>query len=152
MAPRLRLEPTGKGGVDARTLQGVIAHRFEILERYTAIMKTACRAELSRLKASTAPASDANHAEALAAATHWLGRGDETLPAAERARIDQALSQTAVLATLVQMRHELAKLWDSSTASSEQLLHELQAWCQRAQQSGIVSLEEFALRLRRYAA
>jgi stearoyl-CoA desaturase (delta-9 desaturase) len=50
------------------------------------------------------------------------------------------------------MRHDLVKLWDSSTSSSEQLLHDLQAWCQRAQQSGIASLEEFALRLRRYAA
>jgi stearoyl-CoA desaturase (delta-9 desaturase) len=50
------------------------------------------------------------------------------------------------------MRRDLAKLWDSSSASSEQLLHELQNWCQRAQHSGIASLEEFALRLRRYAA
>ena len=115
-------------------------------------MKTACHVELNRLKATKNGSQDVNHAEALSAATHWLGRGDETLPAAERARIDQALSQTAALATLVQMRHELAKLWDSSTASSEQLLHDLQAWCQRAQQSGIASLEEFALRLRRYAA
>jgi len=152
VAPRLRLEETGKPGVDARTLQGVIAHRFEILERYTSIMKTACRAELTRLKASATSNQDTRHTEALAAATHWLGRGDETLPAVERARIDQALSQTAALATLVQMRHDLAKLWDSSAASSEQLLHELQNWCQRAQHSGITSLEEFALRLRRYAA
>jgi stearoyl-CoA desaturase (delta-9 desaturase) len=152
VAPRLRLEETGKPGVDARTLQGVIAHRFEILERYTSIMKTACRAELTRLKASATSNQDTSHTEALAAATHWLGRGDETLPAVERARIDQALSQTAALATLVQMRHDLAKLWDSSAASSEQLLHELQNWCQRAQHSGITSLEEFALRLRRYAA
>jgi len=152
VAPRLRLEETGKPGVDARTLQGVIAHRFEILERYTSIMKTACRAELTRLKASATSNQDTSHTEALAAATHWLGRGDETLPAVERDRIDQALSQTAALATLVQMRHDLAKLWDSSAASSEQLLHELQNWCQRAQHSGITSLEEFALRLRRYAA
>jgi stearoyl-CoA desaturase (delta-9 desaturase) len=152
VAPRLRLEETGKPGVEARTLQGVIAHRFEILERYTSIMKTACRAELTRLKASSTSNQDTSHTEALAAATHWLGRGDETLPAVERARIDQALSQTAALATLVQMRHDLAKLWDSSAASSEQLLHELQNWCQRAQHSGITSLEEFALRLRRYAA
>jgi stearoyl-CoA desaturase (delta-9 desaturase) len=152
VAPRLRLEETGKPVVDARTLQGVIAHRFEILERYTSIMKTACRAELTRLKASATSNQDTSHTEALAAATHWLGRGDETLPAVERARIDQALSQTAALATLVQMRHDLAKLWDSSAASSEQLLHELQNWCQRAQHSGITSLEEFALRLCRYAA
>jgi tryptophan halogenase len=69
-----------------------------------------------------------------------------------RARIDQAISLNESLSTMVQMRHELVKLWDSSTSSSEQLLHDLQAWCQRAHHSGIASLEEFALRLRRYAA
>ena len=148
VAPRLRLEATGKSGVDLRTLQGVIAHRYEILGRYTSIMRKACLAELERLKTS----SRMQHARELKAATHWLGRGDETLAPAERARIDQALSQTNTLSTMVQMRHELAHLWESSSASSEQLLHDLQAWCQRAQQSGIASLEEFALRLRRYAA
>ena len=148
VAPRLRLEATGKSGVDLRTLQGVIAHRYEILGRYTSIMRKACLAELERLKTSR----NMQHARELQAATHWLGRGDETLDPAERARIDQALSQTNALSTMVQMRHELAHLWESSSATSEQLLHDLQAWCQRAQQSGIASLEEFALRLRRYAA
>jgi stearoyl-CoA desaturase (delta-9 desaturase) len=88
----------------------------------------------------------------LTAATHWLGRGEENLAPAERARIEQVLSLNDSLSTMVQMRRDLVKLWDSSTASSEQLLHDLQSWCQRAQQSGIASLEEFALRLRRYAA
>jgi stearoyl-CoA desaturase (delta-9 desaturase) len=111
-------------------------------------MKTACRDELSRLQASR----NEEKAQALVAATHWLGRGDENLAPAERARIDQAISLNESLSTMVQMRHELVKLWDSSTSSSEQLLHDLQAWCQRAQQSGIAGLEEFALRLRRYAA
>jgi stearoyl-CoA desaturase (delta-9 desaturase) len=50
------------------------------------------------------------------------------------------------------MRRELVRLWESSSASSEQLLADLQAWCQRAQQSGIEGLEQFAYRLRRYAA
>jgi stearoyl-CoA desaturase (delta-9 desaturase) len=111
-------------------------------------MKTACKDELIRLKASKAD----TQADALVAATHWLGRGEENLAPAERARIEQAISQNDSLSTLVLMRHDLVKLWDSSSASSEQLLHDLQAWCQRAQQSGIASLEEFALRLRRYAA
>ena len=148
VAPKLRLEATGKTGIDQRTLQGVIAHRYEILARYTGVMKTACRDELARLQA----ARNEDKAQALAAATHWLGRGEENLAPAERARIDQAISLNESLSTMVQMRHELVKLWDSSTSSSEQLLNDLQAWCQRAQQSGIASLEEFALRLRRYAA
>jgi stearoyl-CoA desaturase (delta-9 desaturase) len=148
VAPRLRLEAHGKQGVDLRTLQGVIAHRFEVLSRFTGILKSACRIEIKQLKIT----GSGHQADELIAATHWLGRGEETLAPIERARIEKALSQSNSLSTLVQMRHDLVKLWDSSSASSDQLLHDLQAWCQRAQQSGIASLEEFALHLRRYAA
>ena len=148
VAPTLRLED-GKAGVNLRTLQGVIAHRYEILARYTGLMKRACLEEVSRV--SERRESTVNVDE-LKSAVHWLGRGEETLAPAERERINQALSQTEALSVLVQMRHELVKLWESSSASSEQLLHDLQSWCQRAHQSGNQSLQEFALRLRRYAA
>ena len=147
VAPKLKLE-SDKGTVDQRTLQGVIAHRYEVLARYSSIMRQACQDELGKLKGKS---ESLVNAEAMKSAVHWLGRGDETLAPAERERIDAALSQTESLSTLVQMRRELMRLWESSSASSEQLLHDLQAWCQRAQQSGIASLQEFALRLRRYA-
>jgi stearoyl-CoA desaturase (delta-9 desaturase) len=49
------------------------------------------------------------------------------------------------------MRQELAAIWSRSTASREQLLEQLQAWCKRAEDSGIQSLQEFSVRLRRYA-
>jgi stearoyl-CoA desaturase (delta-9 desaturase) len=148
VAPKLKLE-SDKGTVDQRTLQGVIAHRYEVLARYSSIMRQACQDELSKLKGK---GGSLVNAEAMKSAVHWLGRGDETLAPAERERIDAALSQTESLSTLVQMRRELMRLWESSSASSEQLLQDLQAWCARAQQSGIASLQEFALRLRRYAA
>lgn len=148
VAPKLRLE-SPKSTLDQRTLQGVIAHRYEVLARYTGIMRDACHEELAKLKQK---GGSLVNVEAMKSAVHWLGRGDETLAPAERDRIDAALSQTESLSTLVQMRRELIRLWESSSASSEQLLSDLQAWCQRAQQSGIDSLQEFALRLRRYAA
>jgi stearoyl-CoA desaturase (delta-9 desaturase) len=149
MAPKLELEPHGKKGIDLRTLQGVIAHRYEILGRYTGLMRQACFDEIKRSKQS---GSVVANTDSLVSATHWLGRGDETLAQAERDRIDHALAQTPSLSTWVHMRHDLSRIWEGSSASSEQLLHDLQAWCQRAQQSGITSLQEFALRLHRYAA
>ena len=42
-------------------------------------------------------------------------------------------------------------MWARSNASREQLLAQLQDWVTRAEQSGIAQLQEFALRLRRYA-
>ncbi len=147
VAPKLRLE-SPKSTLDQRNLQGVIAHRYEVLARYSTILRQACRDELGKIKQK---GGDLVNLEAMKIAVSRLGRGDETLPAQEREEIDAALSQSESLSTLVQMRRDLMRLWESSSASSEQLLHDLQAWCQRAQQSGIESLQEFALRLRRYA-
>lgn len=149
VAPKLKLGSHGKPGVDLQTLQGVIAHRYEVLARYTGLMKQACQEEVTKL---TQKGGTLVNTEALKSAAHWLGRGDETLAPEERERIHQTLSQNESLTVMVQMRQDLVKLWDSSSATSEQLLHDLQEWCHRAQQSGIVSLQEFALRLRRYAA
>ena len=150
VAPKLKLAAqVGDTEVDLNTLQGVIAHRYEVLGRYTGMLKDACRQELMTLKQK---GGSMINVEALKSATHWLGRGDETLAPEERERIHEALSQTESLSLLLQMRQELVKLWESSSASSEQLLHDLQEWCHRAQQSGIEGLQEFALRLRRYAA
>jgi stearoyl-CoA desaturase (delta-9 desaturase) len=148
VAPKLRLEPP-KSTLDQRNLQGVIAHRYEVLARYSSLLREACREELGKLKQTGV---DLVNLEAMKSAVYRLGRGDETLEPQERERMDAALAQSESLSTLVQMRRDLIRLWESSSASSEQLLHDLQAWCQRAQQSGIDSLQEFALRLRRYAA
>ncbi|MFO7746470.1 MAG: fatty acid desaturase, partial [Orrella sp.] len=51
VAPKLKLESHGsKPAVDARTLQGVIAHRYEVLARYSGLMKQACQEEVVKLK------------------------------------------------------------------------------------------------------
>ncbi len=54
-------------------------------------------------------------------------------------------------ATMAQMRDELLALWGRSLASREQLLARLQAWCQRADSSGIPPLADFSKHLRSYA-
>ena len=52
------------------------------------------------------------------------------------------------LAQLVAMREELRQLWTRTNVSAEQLVLDLQAWCKRAEDSGIAALQEFALKLR----
>lgn len=82
----------------------------------------------------------------------WLVRDPQALAPVEQAQVARALSVAPALSTLLQMRRELTALWESSSASSDQLLADLRAWCQRAQASGIDGLEQFAYRLRSYAA
>jgi stearoyl-CoA desaturase (delta-9 desaturase) len=55
------------------------------------------------------------------------------------------------LKTMHEMRVELSTIWGRSNSTREQLLHQLQDWCVRAEESGIQALRDFALRLRSYA-
>ncbi|WP_442597542.1 DesA family fatty acid desaturase [Parapusillimonas sp. JC17] len=153
VAPKLKLDPA-KNAVDLDTLQGVITHRYEILARYTDLVKKAAADELNKLKPTRKQGNPNCGWTMLKRARKLIvSRTDDTkLEPAQRAELDNALAQSQSLSTLVQMRRELVRLWESSSASSEQLLADLQAWCQRAQQSGIEGLEQFAYRLRRYAA
>ena len=128
-------------------------HRYEVLARYTEMLKKTASEELTRLKPQRRIGSADCHWSLLARAKNCLHLTDESrLEPAQKADLDNVLAQNQSLSTLVQMRTELTRLWESSSSSSEQLLQDLQAWCHRAQQSGIEGLEQFALRLRRYAA
>ncbi|MGJ4748773.1 DesA/ISL3 alpha bundle tail domain-containing protein, partial [Leptospira sp. SA-E8] len=53
-----------------------------------------------------------------------------------------------VLDKMVTMREELRQLWLNTSLSREQLLANLQAWCRRAEESGIAALQEFSRKLR----
>lgn len=155
VAPKLRLEPAAsKPEVDLNTLQGVITHRYEVLARYTDLLKKALAEELARVRPTRQADADDQDCRftLLSRAKEWLSRSDVELEPAQRDELESILAGSKPLSTLMQMRRDLMGLWESSSASSEQLLADLQAWCQRAQQSGIESLEQFALRLRRYAA
>ncbi len=149
VAPKLKLAREKSDSVTEQTLQGVITHRYEIMARYASMLRQSVQSEIKRL--TNAGANDQER-ELLKKVESRLGQADVALNPAEKQELDNMLSQNLMLAKLVHMREELYRVWTSSTASSEQLLHDLQEWCQHAQQSGIQGLEQFALRLRRYAA
>ena len=81
-------------------------------------------------------------------AQRWLHRDEQKIPAEFKASIAQACDQSPALAKLVAMREELRQLWTRTNVSAEQLVHDLQAWCRQAEESGIAELQAFSLKLR----
>ena len=57
-------------------------------------------------------------------------------------------SESPQLAKLVAMREELRALWTRTNVSAEQLVADLQAWCRKAEESGIAALQDFSMQLR----
>jgi stearoyl-CoA desaturase (delta-9 desaturase) len=49
---------------------------------------------------------------------------------------------------MLSMREELRQMWLNTHQSREQLATELQAWCHKAEGSGIEALRQFSFKLR----
>ena len=144
-APKLSL-----GGVrpiaDGKTLEAVITNRYEVMAKYAAEMKRAVSAELDRLKAQGA--ENSVHWTHMRLAKAWLHRDDDKIPSGVKPSLVLALKESPKLAKLVAMREELRLLWTRTNVSAEQLVSDLQAWCRKAEDSGIAALQEFSLKLR----
>ena len=139
--PRLRLgaiQPVA----DEKTLEALIAHRYEVMAGFSRELRRAGKAEIAKLQARKADVS------LLRVATRWLHRDDDKVPEAARPQIAQARAEHPVLDKMVVMREELRQMWLSTSASREQLAADLQAWCHRAEESGIAALREFSIKLR----
>ena len=127
---------------DEKTLEALIAHRYEVMAGFARELRRAGKAEIEALKARKADIS------VLKAANRWLHRDDDQVPATAKPQIAQARAEHPVLDKMVTMREELRQMWLSTSASREQLATDLQAWCHRAEESGIAALQEFSMKLR----
>lgn len=127
---------------DEKTLEALIANRYEVMAGFAREMRRTTRDELAQLKAKGADLS------VLKAAKQWLHRDDDKVPASVRTHLVQARAAHPVLDKMVTMREELRQMWLNTSQSREQLASDLAAWCHRAEASGIAGLREFSTRLR----
>lgn len=143
--PQLRLGAI-KPVADDKTLEAVIANRYEVMAQYAKALRQAVGAELERLKAQGGQGS-ARFAQ-MRLASRWLHRDADKIPQGIKPELEQAVGQSPALAKFVTMREELRQLWTRTNVSAEQLVADLQAWCKRAEESGIASLQDFSRNLR----
>jgi stearoyl-CoA desaturase (delta-9 desaturase) len=126
---------------DEKTLEALIANRYEVMANYARQLRVAVKQEISGLQ--TLPADGV-----LAAAKRWMHRDVEKVPVKVLSQLEQARNLLPAVDQMVKMREELRQLWLNTNLSRAQLVADLQAWCKRAEESGIAALQEFAMRLR----
>ena len=139
--PKLQLGAT-QPLADERTLEALIAHRYEVMAGFARELRRAGKAEIALLKAKNADIS------VLRSANRWLHRDHDKIPMEARSQLAQVRADYPALDKMVTMREELRQMWLTTHASREQLAADLQAWCHRAEESGIAALREFSIKLR----
>ena len=125
-----------------KTLEALIANRYEVMAGYAHGLRSACKAEMAVLKAKRGDMTT------LLAAKRWLHRDNDKVPASALPHVAQARAEHPILDKMVTMREELRQLWLNTSMSREHLTAELAAWCHRAEASGIAALQEFSMMLR----
>jgi stearoyl-CoA desaturase (delta-9 desaturase) len=128
---------------DEKTLEALISNRYEIMAGYALDMRRAFTQELEAMKKSLSA-----DAAVISTAKRWLHRDADKVPASAVTQLAQARAASPVLDKMVTMREELRQMWLNTSLSREHLTSELQAWCHRAEASGIAALEQFSLKLR----
>jgi stearoyl-CoA desaturase (delta-9 desaturase) len=139
--PKLQLGAI-KPVADEKTLEALITNRYEVMAGYAREMRRVCKAEIESIKAKQGDLS------LLKTAKRWLHRDEEKVPATALPQLAQARAAHPVLDKMVTMREELRQMWLNTSHSREQLAADLQAWCRRAEESGIAQLQQFSMRLR----
>ena len=123
---------------DEKTLEALIANRYEVMASYARGLRGVVAQEASKLQ----------DASLVKTARRWMHRDAEKVPAEALPQLAQARQASPALDKMVQMREELRQIWLNTSHSREQLAHDLQAWCKRAEDSGIAALREFSMKLR----
>ena len=78
-------------------------------------------------------------------------RHEALIDARARAQLERILAAHPALASIYQMRLELQQVWQKRTRGAQEIIAALREWCERAEQSGVESLHDFAAYLRSYA-
>jgi stearoyl-CoA desaturase (delta-9 desaturase) len=143
--PKLHLGKV-KAVADNETLEAIIANRYEVMARFARALKQSCTEEIEQLKA--AGASKAAELERLVRAKQWLHREESSLTPEVLNELHGVCANHPHLDKLVTMRAELRQLWCRTNVNAEQLLVDLQQWFNKAEESGVAALQEFALKLR----
>ncbi len=139
--PKLQLGEI-KPVADEKTLEALIANRYEVMAGYAREMRRAVKAEIEALQARKGDVA------VLKSAQRWIHRDADKVPAAALPHLAEARAAHPVLDKMVVMREELRQMWLSTTLTQQQLAADLAAWCHRAEASGVAALREFSLKLR----
>ncbi len=146
-APAARVQPAlegANGPIDLRTLQALINNRYDLLARFAREMQRELRQELDKLRLS------ADDRQRFAGLKRWLRKDVAAIPPQYKDTLQELLARSRLLHTLVEMRAELAAIWQQSSVSREQMLQHLQDWVARAEASGNQVLQAMAARIRGY--
>jgi stearoyl-CoA desaturase (delta-9 desaturase) len=141
LAPTPKLVDS-RAAIDADTVRALFTNRMHVLRDY----RRRVIAPVFRSVRQQAGTTVLAHRS-----PQLLVRHPKLLDERSRQQLRELLERYEVLRTIVDFRDRLQQIWDGTSASHGRALEQLRELCSQAEDSGILALRKFALRLRTYA-
>ncbi|MDP1602253.1 MAG: fatty acid desaturase [Legionella sp.] len=140
ISPKLTLSKD-KLSVDLDSVSAVIRNRFQVMACY---YKDVILPVLKYEKNHHHDKATYGHAKRL------LKHEDTRLDLKSKTRLSNLLNVNCNLRTVYEYRIELQKVWLLKRSSQAELLTSLQQWCEKAEQSGIETLQKFSAKIKSF--
>lgn len=143
VAPQPVIISRTEKSVDLDTARAIVINRLDILSDYykTVIVPT-IKQEVTK--------TDESYKQTLLKVKKFLGQYSIRVDEKTQAKIDELLQKYNELALVVQFKEQLQEIWSRTHTSQEKVLQALQEWCQKAEETKVKTLEDFANHLRSY--
>jgi|TARA_Y100000588_G_scaffold335529_1_gene375728 stearoyl-CoA desaturase (delta-9 desaturase) len=131
---------------DLETVRALVNNRFEIMAQYASeVLSTVCQEEAGALVRLSR-----TNRKLLRQASRLITREQLGLSPKAREHLSRALALSPRIHTVYEAKLRLQEIWQRSSTTSENLVHQLEHWCHTAEASGIESLQAFSNRLKGY--
>lgn len=119
-------------------------NRFQIMAKfYQSVIKPVVNEKKEEANTKLAPV--------MKRAKKLLSRDEILMTDQYRKQLAELIEYDEMVEKVYQMKQELQLVWKKRSASRDELLHAMQAWCKEAETSGIRALEEFSYSLKQYS-
>ncbi|QSA97941.1 fatty acid desaturase [Methylococcus sp. EFPC2] len=142
-APKFRIE-WNKAVPDYETVMAILQNRVHIITLYSReVILPVLRGEARTASAETRRLFKKARPLMI---REYLARGDHL-----GSDLKSALEASQALATVYRFKQQLKDVWGQASLSQETRLEALRLWCEEAEKSGILCLQNFALMVRGYS-
>ena len=128
-------------------LNAIITNRYDVINRFRKAIKKLFEYELNKVMGNKKYLSGKINFNKF---SNVFLNDKNNLNQSELKNLENTLKFSSKLVTVYEMKNDLAKLWQGSNLSTDQLLDHLKQWCNKAELSNITPLQDFTSVLRRY--
>jgi stearoyl-CoA desaturase (delta-9 desaturase) len=134
---------SAKQNIDMETVKAVIRSKMHVMADYAnLVILPVWKEECAKI--------DVAAGNMLKEARRVLILENSRINEMRKAQLEKVLNLSEQINLVYQYRQQLLEVWERTHANQEKLLQALIDWCQRAEQSGIRALQDFAATLRGY--